>query len=53
MTKRILQIIFRFDNLRKKELNKKNNKEAYIRNDVTATVIKCSRGEKKRHKKNR
>ena len=38
----------RFDNLNKKELNKKNNKEAYIRNDVMTTVIKRSRGEKKR-----
>ena len=31
----------RFDNLSKKELNKKNNKEAYIRNDVMSTVLNC------------
>ena len=38
----------RFDNLSKKEVNKKNSKEAYVRNDVMKTAIKHSRGEKKR-----
>ena len=37
----------RFDNLGEKELNKKNNKETYVRNDVMTTVIKRCRGEKK------
>ena len=38
----------RFDNLSKKEVNKKNSKEAYVRNDVMKTAIKHRRGEKKR-----
>ena len=38
----------RFGSLSKKELNKKNNKEAYVRNHVMTTVIKCCRGEKTR-----
>ena len=37
----------RFDNLSEKELNKKNNKETYVRNNVMTTVIKRCRGEKK------
>ena len=36
----------RFDNLSEKELNKKNNKEAYVRNDVMTTIINRCRGEK-------
>ena len=36
-----------FDHLSEKELNKKNNKETYVKNDVMTTVIKRSRGEKK------
>ena len=32
----------------KKTLNKKNNKETYVRNDTLTTVIKCCRGEKTR-----
>ena len=43
----------RFDNLGEKRLNKKNSKESYVRNDVMTIVIKCCRGEKKRHKSNR
>ena len=35
----------------KKTLNKKNNKETYVRNDAMATVIKRSRGEKTRSKR--
>ena len=42
----------RFDNLSQKELNKKNNKKTYVRNDVMTTVIKHSRREKKRYKSN-
>ena len=38
----------RFDILSEKELNKKNNKETYVRNDDMTTVIKCCRGEKTR-----
>ena len=38
----------RFDNLSEKELNKKNNKEAYVRNDVMTTIVKHCRGEKTR-----
>ena len=37
----------RFDNLSEKKLNKKNNKEACVRNDVMITVIKRCRGEKR------
>ena len=32
----------------KKTLNKKNNKETYVRNYTLTTVIKCCRGEKTR-----
>ena len=36
-----------------KELNTKNNKNRYVRNDVMATIIKLCRGEKnKRYKSN-
>ena len=44
MTKR--EIYKKFTNLSKQELNKKNNKKAYVKNDVMTTVIKCCRGEK-------
>ena len=37
----------RFDNLSKKELNKKNNKETYLRNVMTTVIKRCT-GEKKR-----
>ena len=36
----------RFDNLSKKELNKKNNKETYLRNVMTTVIKRCT-GEKK------
>ena len=36
-----------FTSLSKKELNTKNNKKAYVRNDVMTTVIKRCRGEKR------
>ena len=38
MTKR--QIYKKFTNLSKKELNTKNNKKTYVRNDVMTTIIK-------------
>ena len=42
MTKR--EIYKRFTNLSEKKLNTKNNKKAYVRNDVITTVMKrCSR----------
>ena len=34
------EIYKKFDNLSKKKLNTKNNKKAYVRNDVMTTVIK-------------
>ena len=46
MTKR--EIDKKFINLSEKELNTKNNKKAYVRNDVMATIIKRFRGEKAR-----
>ena len=35
-----------FNNLSKKELNAKNNKNPYVRNDVMSTIIKRCRGKK-------
>ena len=46
MTKR--QIYKKFPNLSEKELNTKNNKKTYVRNDVMTTIIKQCRGEKAR-----
>ena len=40
------QIYKNFTNLSEKELNTKNNKKAYVRNDVMTTIIKRCRGEK-------
>ena len=42
------EIYKKFTNLSEKELNTKNNKKAYVRNDVITTVIKRCRGEKGR-----
>ena len=50
MSKR--EIFENFDNLSEDELNAKNNKEVYAKNDVITTVIKRYRGGKRR-KKNR
>ena len=51
MTER--EIYKKFTNLSEKKLNTKNNKKAYVRNDVITTVIKSCRGEKnKRYKSN-
>ena len=46
MTKR--EIYKKFTNLSEKELNTKNNKKTYVKNDVMTTVIKLCRGEKTR-----
>ena len=46
MTKR--QIYKKFTNLSDKELNAKNNKKMYVRNDVMTTTIKRCKGEKTR-----
>ena len=46
MTKR--EIYKKFTNLSTKELNTKNNKNPYVRNDVMTTIIKHCRGEKTR-----
>ena len=43
----------KYVDLSKNELNTKNNKEGYAKNDVMTTVIKLCRCEKKRRKKNR
>ena len=52
MTER--EIFEKYANLRENELNAKNNKEVYTKNDVMTTVIKHCTGEKKRdEKKNR
>ena len=42
------EIYKNFTNLSEKELNTKNNKKTYVRNDVMTTIIKCCRGEKTR-----
>ena len=46
MTKR--EIYKKFTNLIQKDLNTKNNKNPYVRNDVMTTIIKQYRGEKTR-----
>ena len=46
MTKR--EIYKKFTNLSNKELNTKNNKKTYVRNDAMTTIIKRCRGEKTR-----
>ena len=51
MTKR--EIFEKFDDLSEDELNAKNNKEVYTKDNVMATVIKRCRGENKRRNKNR
>ena len=42
------EIFEKFDNLSEDELNTKNNKEVYAKNDVLTSVIKRCRAEKKR-----
>ena len=45
------EIFKKIDNLSKDELNTRNNKNAYVRNDVMTTIIKRSRGEKEMKEK--
>ena len=48
------EIFEKFNNVSEDELNTKNNKEVYVKNDVMTTVTKRCRGEKKkRRNKNR
>ena len=42
-----IEIYEKFDSLSKNELNKKRNKNVYIRNNVMTDIIKHCRGEKK------
>ena len=42
------EIFEKYANLSENELNAKNSKEVYAKNDVMTTVIKRCRGEKKR-----
>ena len=42
------EIYKKITNLSKKELNTKNNKNPYVRNDVMTTIIKCCKDEKTR-----
>ena len=51
MTER--EIYEKFDNLSEDELNTKNNKNTFVRNNVMTNIIKHPRGEKKRNKSNR
>ena len=46
MTER--KIYKKFDNLSEKELNTKNNKKTYVKNNVMTTIIKCCKGKKTR-----
>ena len=46
MTER--EIYKKFDNLSEDELNKKSNKNAYVKYNVMTNIIKHYRGEKKR-----
>ena len=45
MTER--EIFEKYDNLKKNQLNIKNNKEVYVKNDVMTSVIIRSKGKKK------
>ena len=49
MTER--EIYEKYANLSKDELSEKSNKNVYVKNDVTTTVIKRCRGEKKKRRK--
>ena len=46
MTKR--EIYKKFTNLSQEELNTKNDKKAYVKNDLMTTIIKPCRGEETR-----
>ena len=47
------EIYEKFDNLSKDELNTKNNKNTFIRNNVMKNIIKHCRSGRKRNKSNR
>ena len=47
------EIYEKFDNLSEDELNTKNNKNTFVRNNVMTNIIKHPRVEKKRNKSNR
>ena len=51
MTER--EVYKKFDNLSEDELNTKNNKNTFVRNNVMTNIIKHCRGEKKSNKSNR
>ena len=51
MTER--EVFKNYDNLSENELNSKNNKEVYVRNDVITCVTVHYRGKKKREQKTR
>ena len=47
------KVFKKYDNLSKNELNTKNNREVYVRNDILTIVLKHCRGKKKSQNKNR
>ena len=51
MTER--EVYKKFGNLSEDELDTKNNKNAFVRNNVMTNIIKHCRGEKKSNKSNR
>ena len=51
MTER--EIYEKYDHLSEDELNTKNNKNVFVKNNVMTNIIKRCRGEKKRNKNNR
>ena len=46
MTER--EIFEKFDNLNEDQLNKKSNKNVYVKNNIMANITKHCRGEKKK-----
>ena len=47
------KVFKKYDNLSKNELNTKNSREVYVRNDILTIVLKHCRGKKKSQNKNR
>ena len=41
------KVFKKYDNLSKNELNTKNNREVYVRNDILTIVLKHCRGKKR------
>ena len=52
-SKQFWEIFEKLNNLSEDELNVKNSKKVYAKNDLMTTVIKRYRGGEKRRKKNR